>query len=143
MGTISENFSYREFERSETAARKGIINIIHTVQVRDSIKALVDEVLQPLRIAWGKPLVINSGYRCPELNREVGGVPTSQHIKGEAADVACDDPYALARLACDLGLPYDQMILYPTFVHFSHRLDGEQRGQILYNRTYQGKRVKI
>ena len=143
MGTISENFSYREFERSETAARKGIINIINTVQVRDSIKALVDKVLQPLRTAWGKPLVINSGYRCPELNREVGGVPTSQHIKGEAADVACDDPYALARLACDLGLPYDQMILYPTFVHFSHRLDGEQRGQILYNRTYQGKRVKI
>lgn len=130
MGTISENFSYREFERSETAARKGIINIIHTVQV-----------LQPLRTAWGKPLVINSGYRCPELNREVGGAPTSQHIKGEAADVACDDPYALARLACDLGLQYDQMILYPTFVHFSHRLEGEQRGQILYNRTYQGKKI--
>ena len=141
MGTISENFSYREFERSETAARKGIINIIHTVQVRDSIKALVDEVLQPLRTAWGKPLIINSGYRCPELNREVGGAPTSQHIKGEAADVACDDPYALARLACDLGLQYDQMILYPTFVHFSHRLEGEQRGQILYNRTYQGKKI--
>ena len=141
MGTISENFSYREFERSETAARKGIINIIHTVQVRDSIKALVDKVLQPLRTAWGKPLVINSGYRCPELNREVGGAPTSQHIKGEAADVACDDPYALARLACDLGLQYDQMILYPTFVHFSHRLEGEQRGQILYNRTYQGKKI--
>ena len=143
MGTISENFSYREFEHSDTAEQKGIANVITTVPVRDSIKALVDEVLQPLRTAWGKPLIINSGYRCPELNREVGGVPTSQHIKGEAADVACDDPYALARLACDLGLPYDQMILYPTFVHFSHRLEGEQRGQILYNRTYQGKRVKI
>ena len=141
MGTISENFSYREFERSETAARKGIINIINTVQVRDSIKALVDKVLQPLRTAWGKPLVINSGYRCPELNREVGGVPTSQHIKGEAADVACDDPYALARLVRDLALPYDQMILYSTFVHFSHRLEGEQRGQILYNKTYKGERV--
>ena len=141
MGTISENFSYREFERSETAARKGIINIINTVQVRDSIKALVDKVLQPLRTAWGKPLVINSGYRCPELNREVGGVPTSQHIKGEAADVACDDPYALARLVRDLALPYDQMILYPTFVHFSHRLEGEQRGQILYNKTYKWERV--
>lgn len=141
MGTISENFSYREFERSETAARQGIINIINTVQVRDSVKALVDEVLQPLRTAWGKQLVINSGYRCPELNRVVGGVPTSQHIKGEAADVACNDPYALALLAHDLGLPYDQMILYPTFVHFSHRLEGEQRGQILYNKTYKGKRI--
>lgn len=141
MGTISENFSYHEFERSETAEKKGIINIIHTVQVRDSIKALVNEVLQPLRTAWGKPLIINSGYRCPELNSAVGGAVTSQHIKGEAADVACDDPYALARLARDLALPYDQMILYPTFVHFSHRLDGEQRGQILYNKTYKGKRI--
>lgn len=141
MGTISENFSYLEFEHSDTAEQKGIANVITTVPVRDSIKALVDEVLQPLRTAWGKPLIINSGYRCPELNREVGGVPTSQHIKGEAADVASDDPYALAQLACDLRLPYDQMILYPTFVHFSHRLEGEQRGQILYNRTYQGKRV--
>ena len=141
MGTISDNFSYREFEKSATADKKGIINIIHTVPVRDSIKALVDEVLQPLRTAWGKPLVIYSGYRCAVLNRAVGGVPTSQLIYGEAADVASDDPYALARLACDLGLPYDQMILYPTFVHFSHRLEGKQRGQILYNRTYQGKRV--
>lgn len=142
MGTASENFSYREFERSVTAERKGIINIIHTVQVRDSIKALVDEVLQPLRTAWGKPLVINSGYRCPELNRAVGGVSDSQHVKGEAADVACDDPAALAQLAHDLGLPYDQMILYPTFVHFSHRLEGEQRGQVLYNRRYAGRKLK-
>ena len=143
MGTASENFNYREFERSATADKKGIINIIHTVQVRDSIKALVDEVLQPLRTAWGKPLVINSGYRCPELNKEVGGVPTSQHIKGEAADVACDDPYALARLAYDLGLPYDQMILYPTFVHFSHKLTGAQRKQVLYNKSYKGDKVKL
>lgn len=141
MGTISKNFSFREFEHSDTAERKGIANVITTVPVRDSIKALVDEVLQPLRTVWGKSLIINSGYRCPELNKAVGGVPTSQHVKGEAADVASDDPYALAQLACDLRLPYDQMILYPTFVHFSHRLEGEQRRQILYNRTYQGKRV--
>lgn len=141
MGTISKNFSFREFEHSDTAERKGIVNVITTVPVRDSIKALVDEVLQPLRTVWGKSLIINSGYRCPELNKAVGGVPTSQHVKGEAADVASDDPYALAQLAYDLRLPYDQMILYPTFVHFSHRLEGEQRRQILYNRTYQGKRV--
>ena len=140
MGTISENFSYREFEHSDTAERKEIANVITTVPVRDSIKALVDEVLQPLRTAWGKPLIINSGYRCPELNKAVGGVPTSQHVKGEAADVASDDPYALAQLACDLRLPYDQMILYPTFVHFIHRIEGEQRRQILNNMTYQGKR---
>lgn len=141
MGTISEDFSYREFEHSDTAERKGITNVITTVAVRDSIKALVDEVLQPLRTAWGKSLAINSGYRCPELNREVGGVPTSQHVKGEAADVACDTPRELAQLAYDLGLPYDQMILYPTFVHFSHKRDGKQRGQLLYNKSYRGTKV--
>lgn len=142
MGTISENFSYREFEKSATAEKEGIINIINTVQVRDSIQALVEEVLQPLRTAWGKPLVVNSGYRCPELNKAVGGVPTSQHVKGEAADVACDDPLALAQLAYDMDLPYDQMILYPTFVHFSHKLEGKQRRQVLYNKTWKDGKIR-
>lgn len=141
MGTISKNFSYREFEASNKADEKGICNVITSFEVRDAIKALVDTVLQPLRDAWGKPLHINSGYRCPELNSEVGGMPTSQHVKGEAADVACDNPVELARLAVAMRLPYDQMILYPTFVHFSHRLNGKQRGQTLYNKSYKGEKV--
>ena len=141
MGTISKNFSYSEFEASDKADEKGICNVITTFEVRDAVKALVDTVLQPLRDAWGKPLHVNSGYRCPELNKEVGGMPTSQHVKGEAADVACDKPVELARLAKALRLPYDQMILYPTFVHFSHRLKGQQRGQTLYNKRYRGEKV--
>ena len=141
MGTISENFSYSEFERSSVADHYGITNVITSFEVRDSVKALVEEVLQPLRDAWGKPLKINSGYRCPELNRLVGGAETSQHLKGEAADVACDNPLELARLAKNLNLPYDQMILYPSFAHISHRLDGSQRGQILYNRRYRGDKL--
>lgn len=141
MGTISKNFSYREFEASNKADEKGICNVITSFEVRDAIKVLVDTVLQPLRDAWGKPLHINSGYRCPELNSEVGGMPTSQHVKGEAADVACDNPVELARLAASMHLPYDQMILYPTFVHFSHRLKGQQRDQTLYNKSYKGEKV--
>lgn len=141
MGTISKDFSYAEFERSEKAKEKRIINIVDSVQVRDSIKALVDNVLQPLRDAWGRPLTVNSGYRCPELNAAVGGVPTSQHAKGEAADIAAEDPLELARKAQELQLPYDQMILYPTFVHFSHRFGGPQRGQVLYAKGYKGGRL--
>lgn len=141
MGTISKNFSYHEFEESATADIYGIINVVHTFAVRDSIKALVDSVLQPLRDAVGIPLHINSGYRCEELNAAVGGVPTSQHIKGEAADVAFDVPIILARIAVEHQLPFDQMILYPTFVHFSHKLNGPQRGQILYNKTYKGPKL--
>ncbi len=141
MGTITENFSYREFERSETADRYGMVNAITTAKVRDSIKALVLEVLQPLRDAWGKPLKINSGYRSPELNKAVGGVDSSQHLLGEASDVACDNPLELARLVRDLNLPYDQMILYPSFLHISHRLSGRQRRQVLYNRRYKGDKL--
>lgn len=151
MGTISKDFSYREFEVSEVADQKHICNVIVSFDVRDSIKALVDEVLQPLRDAWGKPLAVNSGFRCRELNEEVGGAPTSQHRLGEAADIC---PYGvrnskgdvkvvtdLARLAVKLKLPFDQMILYPSFVHFSHKLEGKQRGQILYNYRYKGEKV--
>lgn len=143
MGTLSSNFDWREFEESDIAARFHIQNNITTFEVRDSIKALVDNVLQPLREAWGAPLTINSGYRSPELNAHpmVGGTPTSQHVKGEAADVACPDPLKLAKLAVWMGLPFDQLIVYPTFVHFSHKLSGEQREQVLYAKTYKGKRL--
>lgn len=143
MGTISKNFSYREFEHSDTAERRGIVNVITDFKVRDSIKALVLDVLQPLRDALGEPMEVNSGYRCTELNRLVGGTSTSQHLKGEAADISSDNPLALAQLAYDLGLPYDQMIVYPTFVHFSHKLAGEQRRMVLYNKSWKGEKIAL
>ena len=143
MGNISKNFSYGEFESSPTAKSRGILNVIDTTSKRDAIRALVLEVLQPLREAFGKPMHINSGYRSPELNSLIGGVPTSQHVKGEAADIAADNPMELAQLAHDLKLPFDQMILYPNFVHFSHKLQGEQRGQILYSRSYKGAKINM
>lgn len=141
MGTISSNFSYKEFEESDTARKNHIQNVITDTEVRDSVKALVLNVLQPLRDKWGGPLEINSGYRSPKLNKLVGGASTSQHVKGEAADVRCTDPVALARLAKRLNLPYDQMIVYPSFVHFSHKLNGKQRGQVLYSKTYGGPKI--
>lgn len=144
MGTISKDFSYREFEASQTAERGGICNVITTAAVRDAVKELVDTVLQPLRDRVGHPLRINSGYRCPVLNRAVGGVPTSQHVKGEAADIAAEDPHKLAKVVRDtpeIWREVDQMILYPSFVHISHRMGGPQRGQLLYNRIYKGQRL--
>lgn len=149
MGTISKNFDYKEFEKTDVPGMQ-VRNTITSTEVRDSIKALVDEVLQPLRDAWGEPLAINSGYRCPEVNKAVGGVPTSQHTKGEAADVCpfgrnghgdIETVRQLAQKAVELDLPFDQMILYPSFVHFSRKLKGEQRRQILYNKRYAGKKL--
>lgn len=142
MGTISANFSFSEFEKSETAERYGICNVITDFDVRNAIVALVREVLQPLRTRWGKPLKVNSGYRSQQLNMMVGGSPSSQHKQGEAADIATDYPLKLAQMAKDMNLPYDQMILYPNFLHLSHKLHGEQRRQILYNVRYKGKKVQ-
>ena len=138
MGSLSRNFDWKEFEKSDTASRLHIVNVINDWDVRDNIKALVENVLQPLRDAWGGPLFINSGYRCPELNEAVGGVETSQHCKGQAADCGCTDPYALAKLVLRMKLPFDQLIVYPDFLHISYRDDGENRGQLLYNKRYKG-----
>lgn len=109
--------------------------------VRDSIQALVINVLQPLRTALGVEMPVNSGYRCSELNEAVGGVPTSQHVKGEAADIATAMPIRMARKAVEMGLPFDQMGIYPTFVHISHKLGGPQRGQVFYSKDYKGERL--
>lgn len=137
---ISIHFRFSEFTKSDVASRYHITNAITSWEVRDNIIALVENVLQPLRDAWEKPLFINSGYRCLELNKKVGGVPTSQHVLGQAADVGCSDPLALARLAKKMKLPYDQMGVYPTFVHFSYSED-RNRGQIFYSKDYKGEKV--
>lgn len=143
MGTISKNFSYFEFEASTKAKEKRIDNTIKSYDVRDSIKNFTINLLQPLRDWAEASLNISSGYRCPELNKLVGGSATSQHVKGEAADVWCPvkTPYQLARAVIELGLEFDQMILYPGFVHLSYKLVGKQRMQILYNKSYRGKSV--
>ena len=142
-GKISKNFTFEEFTKSDVASRFHINNAISDWDVRDNIIALVENVLQPLRDAWGQPLFINSGYRSPELNSHsmIGGSKTSQHVTGQAADVGCSDPLALARLVKRLGLVYDQIILYPSFLHLSFRKDGENRMQILYNKKYKGEEV--
>ena len=135
---ISKSFKYSEFTNSDTAKRLHLNNAITDWEVRDNIKALVENVLQPLRDAWGGPIFINSGYRSPEVNKAVGGVETSQHCKGQAADCGCTDPYALAKLAKKMKLDYDQMGVYASFVHFSYRRDGENRNQIFYGKNYKG-----
>ena len=135
---LSRNFDWSEFTKSDTAKRLHIINDIVDWDVRDNIKALVENILQPLRDAWGGPIFINSGYRCKELNEAVGGVETSQHIKGEASDCGVTDPYALAKLLLHMNLDFDQIVVYPSFLHISHKRDGENRRQVVYAKSYKG-----
>ena len=90
---LSPHFSLSEFESSATATAKGIDNTLKHSDVDhsriiDNLRALCQEVLEPLRRHLDRPVVISSGYRCKKLNQLVGGVRTSQHMTGEAADIA-------------------------------------------------------
>ena len=98
--------------------------------VEGNLVSLVEEVLEPVRERLGRPIVVNSGYRCPIHNAAVGGVANSQHLRGEAADLHCYDNRRLARIIVELG-KFDQVILYPTFVHISFKKAGGNRKQIL------------
>lgn len=98
--------------------------------IEDNVKALVENVLEPARRKLGKPIIVNSGFRCPLHNGRVGGATASQHMKGEAADIRCDDNVKLAQVIVANG-KFDQLILYPTFVHVSWKKAGVNRQEVL------------
>lgn len=83
---ITKNFSMEELAASNTARMKGIDNTPDK-EVEARLVQLAQQVLQPLRDSYGKPIKISSGYRCQALNKAIGGVSTSQHLKGEAVDI--------------------------------------------------------
>ena len=82
-------FKLSEFINSATANRLGIDNT-PSFEVVDNLNRLAD-YLDGIRAKFGKPILISSGYRCPMLNKAVGGVVNSQHLKGLAADLVCSD----------------------------------------------------
>ena len=130
-----EFFTFRELEYSDTANANKINNVA-SKSVRENLRILTDEVLDPARRAFGKPIRVNSGYRCKKLNSIIGGSANSQHLTGCAADLDGgdrDDNRRLAKLIVELGLPFDQLIDEKNFswVHVSHNPDGPQRGEIL------------
>ena len=101
---------------------------------KENVEALVDNVLDPAREKLGMPIVVNSGYRCPKHNAAVGGVTGSQHLLGQAADVRFQGSgfrvQDLAKAIKENG-KFDQLILYPTFVHVSWKRVGQNRREVL------------
>jgi hypothetical protein len=95
----------------------------------------VNNVLDPLREWYGKPITINSGFRCPALNKAVKGSNTSQHMTGQAADIDTGDRQQNKLLFEYIrkNLPFDQLIDESNFawVHVSFRADGMNRNQVL------------
>ena len=79
-------FTIAELCNSDTADRRGIINRLPKEYLQN-VQGLINHLLDPLREWYGKPIYVNSGYRCPELNKAVGGVENSFHVSGCAADI--------------------------------------------------------
>lgn len=131
MGDISKNYSYSEFSRSDKAAEKGWDNSIPEAY-KANVARLCTVILQPINDATGWTNIISSGYRSKRLNTEVGGVDTSHHLTGCAADcnfyrrtngkserVPCE---TVMKKVDELGLPYTEMIPYSRqgFVHLAY-----------------------
>ena len=108
---LSENFTLREFTKSQTAERKGIENNPNEIHVM-AMESLCYNVLERIRSAFAKPININSGYRSVDLCEAIGSKPTSQHCDGEAADIEIYgiSNYDLAKYIQD-NLNFDQLIL--------------------------------
>lgn len=109
---LSENFSLREMTRSDVAERRGMLNVPSGLAV-ENMRRICTDLLEPLRAMLGTAIIIRSGYRSPDLNRYIGGSPSSQHCRGEAVDLEADgvDTLEVARAIAASQLPFDQLIL--------------------------------
>ena len=125
---ISKHISYKEGVYSITATRRGIDNTPNEEQL-SNMEKIADEVFEPLRAYVSGPIKINSFFRCPELNKAIGGSSKSQHCKGQAMDI--DDTYGKMTNAemyhwIKEHLDFDQMIWEfgnddnPDWVHISY-----------------------
>jgi hypothetical protein len=135
-------FTLKEFERSNKADQLGIKNVIPGDKVLN-VQYLIDKVLTPVREKYGKPIIISSGYRCPELNKAVGGVSNSQHVANDnaaAADLDVggkEDNKKLFNLIKEMvenkEIVVDQLLDEKNFdwVHISVKRIGKNRNQIL------------
>ena len=127
-------FTIKELCKSSTATAKGIDNSPNS-EIVNNLTQLVDNVLDPLRVKYGKPIIVTGGYRCPALNKAVGGSKTSQHMLGLAADITAgskSENKKLFDLIQQLKLPFDQLIDEKNFnwIHVSY--SEKPRKQILH-----------
>lgn len=127
-------FTIKELCKSLTAIQKRINNTPNS-QIVNNLKQLVYFILDPLRERYGKPITVNSGYRCPALNKAVNGSKTSQHVKGQAADITAGSPKEnkiLFELIQELNLPFDQLIDEKKFSWIHVSFSKNPRKQILH-----------
>ena len=149
---LSPHFELREFIESATARKHGYVNEPPDEAV-ENLKALCVHTLEPLREAMGLPIVITSGYRCRALNDRIGHhSDRSQHMKGQAADFYIQSSseaeassskfkvqgstrrelliQAFRLILTDPKITFDQVIIYPSFIHVSYVSNSKNRRKI-------------
>lgn len=143
---ISEHLDLSELTRSDSAKRNGISNM-PTAEHIENFKKLAENVFEPIRLHFGKPIRISSGYRSKELNAKIGGSSTSQHSTGEAVDIDMDNTDISNKEVFDFiknNLIFDQLIWEfgndsnPDWVHVSYESTGKQRKQVLRAKKVNG-----
>ncbi|TXH14195.1 MAG: peptidase M15A [Hyphomicrobiaceae bacterium] len=127
---LTKNFTLAEMVRSATAERKEYREQFDPPEdIKENLIELCTHILQPLRNIVGQPIFVNSGYRCPRLNKDIGGKKNSQHLTGQAADLQATGEMSntfLYRAILDNKLPFDQLIweygddTEPEWVHVSY-----------------------
>lgn len=133
---MAKYFTLHELTRSSVALAKGIDNT-PPPDVKVKLTALMNNCLDPVRELWGKPITVNSGFRCPKLNEAVGGAVNSQHMKGEAADIttgSVDGNRKLFDMIVKSDIPFDQIIsesgknkIPYSWIHISYKPDSNRR----------------
>ena len=136
---LSKNLSLKEVVKSNTASRLGIDNTPEDWEI-ENLKAVAENVFQPIRDHFGVPIAVSSGYRGKQLNKAIGGSRYSQHMVGEALDLDAD---VYGRITnADIfnfvkdNLVWDQMIWEfgddeePNWVHIPYKSVGQNRKQI-------------
>lgn len=131
-------FELSEFIVSDTAKKRGIDNT-PSFSVVEHLDNLVAKILEPMRIAYGKPITVSSGYRCDKLNKVVGGVNGSAHLRGDAADLTASDMAGFKKFVREWlmknRVKFDQCIIEKSgrteWIHVGiYSSTGSQRGQL-------------
>lgn len=132
---MGKYFKISELTKSSTAKRLGIENKPNQNEL-DNLNNLIEFILDPLREVYGKPIIVDSGFRCQELNEIVKGSKTSQHLSGQAADIRTlsdtkKENEKLFQLIIQLDLPFDQLINEYDFNWIHVSFSNRNRKQIL------------
>ncbi len=133
---MAKYFTLDELTRSSVAKAKHIDNT-PPGEALQNLRHLADYALDPVRKLWGAPIIVNSGYRSQELNVAVGGAASSQHLRGEAADITTGTPEGNKKLfnmiIASPDVEFDQLIDESNYswLHISYKRAGN-RGKILH-----------